>query len=115
MVVINFDEKFRGEVMRAIEDAITNLWGKDVEQVIFFNFSKDTKLSKDEIIDDPDLFEATLEKIFGEQGSASIRFKVIKEINNRFQVSKKEAPQALHLKQAIRLAWKTWNASTNDY
>jgi hypothetical protein len=114
MVVINFDEKFRGEVMRAIEDAITNLWGKDVAQVIFYNFSKDTKLERDEIVNNPDLFEATLEKIFGAQGSRSVSFKIVKEINDRFQVSK-EAPQALQIRQAIRLAWKARNASTNEY
>lgn len=111
MVVLNFDKKFRDEVIRAIEDAITNLWGKDVEQVIFYNFSKDTKLSKYEVVDNPDLFEATLEKIFGEQGSASIRFKIVKEIDNRFHVSKKDTPQTIHVKQAIRLAWKAWNAN----
>ncbi len=106
MVIINYDEKFRREVMQAIEDGITKLWGKDVAQVIFYNFSRDAKLGKDEIVLKPELFQATLEKMFGELGSKSVTSTIVKEINRHFQLSKNEFPQTSSIEHAIRLAWK---------
>ncbi len=113
MVVINFDEKFRREMVRAIEDGITNLWGKDVAQVIFYNFSKDTKLGKDEIVRRPDLFEVTLQKMFGDAGSRSITSIIIKEIYDHFQLNRKEVPPVHDIEYAIRLAWKARSGLTD--
>jgi len=92
--------------MQTIEDGITKLWGKDVGQVIFYNFSKETKLGKDEIVVKPELFQATLEKMFGEIGSKSVSSTIIKEIEHHFHLSKNGYQQTSSIEQAIRLAWR---------
>jgi hypothetical protein len=109
LVVINFDQKFQSEVVEAIENAISVVWGKDVAQVIFYNFSKDNSLARDEIVRRPELFEATLETIFGETGSKFVRKKIIEKISTRFQLSKEESGQISTTEQAIRLAWRARN------
>jgi len=106
MVILNYDERFRGEVMQTIKDGITKLLGKDVAEVIFYNFSKETGLDKDEIVRRPDLFEDTLVKMFGERGSLAIRSAIIKEINAHFQLPSKEIPPSAGIELTIRSAWR---------
>jgi hypothetical protein len=106
VVVINFDRRFQDEVIETIETALSTIWGKDVSQVIFYNFSKDGERSKDEIVKNPELFNATLERIFDKAGARFVRERIIREIGNHFQLSNQETTQASTFEQVILLAWK---------
>jgi hypothetical protein len=105
---INYDEKFQKEMFRIIENSISQIWGKDVAYVIFYNFSEDNKRGKGEIVRDPALFEATLDKMFG-TGSRVIKRKIIEEIAEEFHFPKTTTENLSIIDHAIRLAWKARN------
>jgi hypothetical protein len=106
VVVINFDRRFQNEVVEVIENSLSSIWGKDVSQVIFYNFSKDHERAKEEIVRNPELFDATLERIFDKAGARFVRQRIIREVGSHFQLSGEEIEQASTFEQIILLAWK---------
>ena len=106
---INYDDAFVSDMLQVIEESITASLGRDVTQVVIYNFKNTTKLEREAIIRNPEVFETSLDNMLW-SGSKLVKSLVIREIEGRFGVPiETRGCQKIH--EAIRAAWKARRSS----
>jgi len=105
--MIDYDDKFAVEVLDAIKDALSTKFGSDVTEVVLFNFRRTTGLETDSIIRKPQIFENSLDEMFGAYSKLVKKF-IIKEIENRFQIRREDnsTGRSTSIQAVIREAWR---------
>ena len=105
--MIDYDDKFAVEVLDAIKDALSTRFGSDVTEVVLFNFRRTTGLETDSIIRKPQIFENSLDEMFGAYSKLVKKF-IIKEIENRFQIRREDnsTGRSTSIQTVIREAWR---------